>query len=52
VGTPMHSAASSLSRSADNPRPIQERSIIRAARTATTASPTITVKSSTPQLPK
>src|SRR5438445_12680590 len=52
VGTPMHSAASSLSRSAASPRPIQERSIDRATSTVTTARATITVKSSTPQLPK
>ena len=37
VGTPMHSAASSLSRSAASPRPIQERSMNRAASTETTA---------------
>jgi len=48
----MHSAASSLSRSAASPRPIQERSIDRATSTVTTARATITVKSSTPQLPK
>ena len=44
VGTPMHSAASSLSRSAASPRPIQDRSMNRATSTAMTASPTITVK--------
>ncbi len=44
VGTPMHSAASSLSRSAASPRPIQERSMNRAVTTETTASRTITVK--------
>ncbi len=44
VGTPMHSAASSLSRRAASPRPIQDRSINRAAVTASTARRTITVK--------
>ena len=39
----MHSAASSLSRSAASPRPIQERSMKRATSTATTASTTMTV---------
>src|SRR5947208_1795621 len=40
----MHSAASSLSRSAASPRPIQDRSMNRATVTATTESRTITVK--------
>ena len=52
VGTPMHSAASSLSRSAASPRPIQERSMVHATSTVTTASTTMSVNSSTPQLPK
>jgi hypothetical protein len=40
----MHSAASSLSLSAESPRPTQERSMNQAMVTAPTASTTITAK--------
>ena len=44
VGTPMHSAASSLSRMAVSPRPIHDRSIHHAVATASAARPSMTTK--------